>query len=175
MITLNNATRHETVNSIVEPKSESRLQSRRKPLPERILVAEHRDEVFARLAEDLRKMGHTVFRASRADDVCRVYSYGQIDLVLYNYDLPCESIWLNATKLRMFDAYVRIWLYMPWKAPFERQWANLSRIERVIYYRGDLFYLADQINHDRLCPRPESDCPIARFFPTPKRVNEQAL
>lgn len=136
--------------------TQPRLRSRKERRPERVLIAEHRDEVFARLAVDLREMGYTVFRASRADDVCRMYSYGQIELVLYNFTLPCESAWLSAMKLRMFDAYVRVWLYMPRKATFDQQWANLSRIERVIYYQGNLFHLAHQIRQNLLQITPRS-------------------
>lgn len=159
-------------------KREPGHSSRKARRPDRILVAEHRDEVFARLAADLREMGYTVFRASRAVDVCRMYSYGQIELVLYNSDLPCEDAWLSARKFRMFDAYARVWVYVGQKEILNSETVDLTRIERTIYYQGDLFHLADQIaGHLReLSPwwsvTPKQSTAITRW---PSRLNVNRL
>ena len=144
----------EPIETFVQSHTQPQVRSREERRPDRILVAEHRDEVFARLAADLRELGYTVFRASRADEVCRMYTYGQIELVLYNFDLPCEDAWMSVRKLRLFDAYARIWLYVPWRSTLAEHDANLSRIERRIYYQGDLFHLADQIEQSLFDLRP---------------------
>ena len=55
----------------------------------------------------------------------------------------------------MFDAYARIWVYVPWKETLDQQNVNLSRIERVVDFQGDLFRLEDQIRQHlrQLAPR----------------------
>lgn len=131
-------------SDLTQPNDKSRFSSRSERRPDRVLIAEHRDEVFARLAGDLRECGYTVFRASCVDEVCRMYTYGQIELVLFNYQLPCDDIWLRARRLRVFDAYARIWLYAPAQATLGDRHTELKQIERVVEY-GDLFLLADQI------------------------------
>lgn len=156
--------------AIQEPSSdltqsnESRFSSRSERRPDRVLIAEHRDEVFARLAGDLRECGYTVFRASCVDDVCRMYTYGQIELVLFNYQLPCDDIWLRARRLRVFDAYARIWLYVPSKTMLEPRHSGLHCIERVVEYAGDLLQLADEINAnlDELKPNWSAGTPHLR-------------
>jgi len=132
------------IRTFSQPQIQLHKPSREQRRPDRVLIAEHRDEVFARLAADLRKAGYTVFRASRADQVCHMYSYGQIELVLYNFQLPRENIW--SKKLRLFDAYARIWLYVPNRATVDQ--ADVSHLDWVIYYQGDLFHLADQIQQN---------------------------
>ena len=44
----------EPIETFAQPYTQPQLRSREKRRPDRILVAEHRDEVFARLAADLR-------------------------------------------------------------------------------------------------------------------------
>jgi hypothetical protein len=115
-----------------------------------ILIAEHRDEVFARLAHDLGAMGCVVFRATRAEEVLYVHSYSAAILTLCNYELPDASGWLTATKLQMFRACSRVWLYAPQQSAVDVTWARLSGVERVLYYQGDLFRLAEQVKENML-------------------------
>ncbi len=134
-----------TLATYVKPLCAETQRSRKEQRPDRVLIADHRDEVFARLAYDLRASGYTVFRATCVDDVARMYSYGQIELVLFNFDLPCNDIRVAARKFHVFDAYARIWLYGPTPRTGDRDHADLSRVEEFIEYGGDLFWLADRL------------------------------
>lgn len=126
---------------------------RKEKRPDRVLIAEHRDEVFARLAADLRAADYTVFRATYVDDVARMYSYGQIELVLFNFDLPCNDIGGAMRRFQVFDAYARIWLYGANARRADPE-VDLSRVERFLDYDGDLFRLADTLraNLNELTP-----------------------
>ncbi len=115
-----------------------------------VLIAEHRDEVFARLAHDLGATGHVVYRATGADEVPRIYSLAEACLAICNINLPDASGWLTATKLQMYRADARVWLYAPNKSSVDATWAQLSGVERVLYYQGDLFRLSDQIRQSTL-------------------------
>jgi len=143
-----------TLATYVKPLCPETQRSRKEQRPDRALIAEHRDEVFARLAADLRASGYTVFRATCVDDVARMYSYGQIELVLFNFDLPCNDIRVAARRFHVFDAYARIWLYGPTPRTGDRDHADLSRVEEFIEYGGDLFRLADRLREmlDALAP-----------------------
>jgi hypothetical protein len=115
-----------------------------------ILIAEHRDEVFASLAHDLGAVGCVVFRATRAEEVPLVYAYSEASLAICNFQLPDASGWLTATKLRMFRANTHIWLYSPQQSALDESWARLSGVERILYYGGDLFRLAEQVRESML-------------------------
>jgi hypothetical protein len=110
-----------------------------------ILIAEHRDEVFARLAWDLAGMGATVFRAARARDIATMCNHTSADLALCFMHLPDESGWLASAKMRMGSNTLRIWLYSAWESQCDWEWAKSCDAERIIYYRGDLFVLSDAI------------------------------
>ena len=129
----------------IHPFSAGAPRSRKEQRPDRVLIAEHRDEVFARLAADLRASGYTVFRATCVEDVARMYSYGQIELVLFYFDLPCNDVRVAARRFHLFDAYARIWLYGSNLRTFDPDHADLSRIEKTLDYDGGLLRLADQI------------------------------
>lgn len=115
-----------------------------------ILIAEHRDEVFARLAHDLGAVGCVVFRATRAEEVPLVYAYSEASLAICNFELPDASGWLTATKLKMFRANANIWLYAPQESARDAVWARLSGVARILYYGGDLFHLAEQVRESTL-------------------------
>ncbi len=115
-----------------------------------ILIAEHRDEVFARLAHDLGAIGCIVFRATQAEEVPLVYAFSEASLAICNFDLPDASGWLTATKLTMFHASAQVWLYAPHQSACDESWARLSGVERLLYYGGDLFRLAEQVKESTL-------------------------
>lgn len=117
-----------------------------------ILLAEHRDEVFARLAADLADLGHSVSRATEAAEIPRLYALAKASCVICNFQLPHTTGWLTATKLKMYHPNARIWVYMARKDDRDRTWAKLSGIERIIYYQGNLFRLADHVRQDLLHP-----------------------
>ena len=110
-----------------------------------VLLIEHRDEVFAPLERELRRIGRRVYRASRSEDVMRIHIDTKIDMTLSNYELPDSSCWLTAAKLRMFDGTARIWLYTVRHTIRDRLWAALLGIEKVVPYDGDLFDLSGRI------------------------------
>ncbi len=124
----------------------------------KILLVEHRDEVFARLENDLRTLGHEVYRATRAVDVARIYAYAKIDLVISNPELPDASVWLMATKLRMVNPMGRIWLYAARKSVRDRLWGEHAGIERILYYQGNLFLLS-QLVAKACCNLRAVECP----------------
>jgi hypothetical protein len=62
---------------------------------------------------------------------------------------------MAATTLQMCYATARVWLYSPWKSSFDPTWVKMSGIESVIYYRGDLFRLAQQVTKRMRHFRPE--------------------
>lgn len=115
-----------------------------------ILIAEHRDEVFARLAHDLGAVGCVVFRATRAEEIPSVYAYSEASLAICNSQLPDASGWLTATKLRMFRANANVWLYAPHRSDRDAAWSKLSGVERILYYGGDLFCLAEQVRENTM-------------------------
>ncbi|MCA9124160.1 MAG: hypothetical protein H6822_02240 [Planctomycetaceae bacterium] len=115
-----------------------------------ILIAEHRDEVFARLAHDLGAVGCVVFRATRAEEVPLVYAYSEASLAICNFDLPDATGWLTATKLRLFRASAQVWLYTSQQSACDESWARLSGVARMLYYGGDLFRLAEQVRESTL-------------------------
>lgn len=125
----------------------------------RILLAEYRDEVFARLEADLREIGHSVFRATRSDELRQLYGHFAPDLVLCQHDLSGHSGWMAAANLQMSYTTARVWLYSPWKSSFDPTWVKMSGIESVIYYRGDLFRLASEVSKR-----------IRYFRPKPSRI-----
>jgi hypothetical protein len=132
----------------------------------KVLLAEHRDEVFARLAADLTELGHTVFRVTRSDELPQLYGYVAPQLVLCSHELSGGSGWIAATRLQMYHAAARVWLYTPWVSDFDPTWTNISCVESVIYYRGDLWRLADavvaRLRHFRLTARGRSCDPGRR-------------
>ena len=108
-----------------------------------ILLIEHRDEVFARLDADLRRTGFTV-RRSLGYDYIRAYSSPRFaDQVLCYTELPEESGWLIAAKLRLYDPFVRIRMYSSYLSKLDRTRVLCSGVEELVGYRGDLLLLAE--------------------------------
>ena len=136
-----------------------RAAYRHAPVPSsptyRILLAEYRDEVFARLEADLRKMGHSVFRVTQSAELRGSYGHLTPDLVLCHHELSGGSGWMAAAVLQMCYPTARVWLYSPWKSAYDPTWVKMSGIDSVIYYRGDLFRLAQEVTKRMQYFRPE--------------------
>lgn len=124
------------------------------------LLVEHRCEVFARLAADLKAKGVRVERASSAAEALRRYARYPTDLLLTNVDLPDQSGWLLSGKLRVAHPAVRIWLYTPRSSPAEVGLANFVRTEELIQYGGDLWQLAEEVL-DRLADLSAYSTPLS--------------
>ena len=85
------------------------------PLPcRKVLLVEHRDEVFARLAWDLADAGLQVRRVTCAAEASRECARFKPDVLAANVDLPDGSGWLLTAKQRLVSATPPIWLYAPW-------------------------------------------------------------
>lgn len=110
-----------------------------------LLLIEHRDEVFARLVADLRNFGCAVERAATVDDAVRCCRRQKMALILCYRDLPDESGWLIASKLRFIDPLTKIWLYAASFAAFDQIGAQYSGVEDLVYYKGDLASLSRQL------------------------------
>jgi CheY-like chemotaxis protein len=111
----------------------------------RVLVVEHRDEVFARLAADLGHLTGSITRATSSADASHQIGRGPVDLVLANVSPPDESAWLMVSKWRSRRSHVPIWLYSPWEAELDRHWREFTRIDGLIYYGGDVWRLSSQL------------------------------
>jgi DNA-binding response OmpR family regulator len=124
----------------------------------RILLVEFRDELFARVAGDLKNNGYLAIRAVDTADVLKLYSRHEPMLVVCNRDLPDASGWLTAVKLKMLDPGARIWIYAARFSIFDRGWAKHTGIQHLIEYAGDIFDLssiiADCLHLARLDDRP---------------------
>ena len=123
-----------------------------------ILLVEFRDELFARIAGDLKNLGYLAIRAVDSAEVLKLYSRHQPILVVCNRDLPDASGWLAAVKLKMLDPGARIWIYAARFSIFDRGWAKHTGIEHLIEYAGDIFDLsgiiADCLRLARIDDRP---------------------
>ncbi len=111
----------------------------------RVLVVEFRDEVFSRLSADLEAAGMEVERASSAAEASRRYARRPADLLVVEVDLPDETGWLLASKLRLAEPEVRIWVYTPWSSAVEVALANFVGVDELINYGGDLWRLRDEL------------------------------
>lgn len=110
-----------------------------------VLVIEHRDEVFARIQADLAAWGIRVERATSAEEARR-HSYRRpTGLILVHADLPDETGWLFACKLRLGRPAARIWVYTPRRTAKELVLAEFIGVEETIAYGGDLLRLAAEI------------------------------
>lgn len=117
-----------------------------------VLVVEHRDEVFARIAADLAAAGFCVVRAETASAAIRICVVYQPEFVIANRDMPDHSGWLMAAKLRFVDPTIRLWLYQPQLIREDQGLAQFLRIEEVLIYGSNLFRLAEMIL-SRFLPR----------------------
>ena len=110
-----------------------------------VLVVEHRDEVFARLAADLRAAGMRVERAVSAAEASRRFARRPADLLLTNVDLPDQSSWLLTAKLRLSCPAARVWVYTPRSSAVDAALAKFVEVDKLIDYGGDLWRLTTEL------------------------------
>ena len=111
----------------------------------RILLVEHRDEVFVRLAADMAEKGRRVIRATTAYEAVKHYAKQPFTLVIANLDLPDQSGWLLAAKLHLVDPTAAIWLYEPAWSNRHAAMAKFLRVDALFAHGGDLLGLADTV------------------------------
>ncbi len=110
-----------------------------------ILLVEHRDEIFARIATDLAEFGMRVVRAKTATEALQLVETYKPVLLVGNVDLPGQSGWLLTAKLRLFDQRIRVWLYRHQASDYGHEIANLLDIDALLAHHGDLFGLSQTI------------------------------
>jgi len=110
-----------------------------------VLMVEHRDEVFARIAADVAETGYWVLRAETADEALRFAGNIHLTLVIANSDLPDHSGWLMTAKLRFIDPEARIWLYESNTTQDDEGMAQFLRIDELLDYGGNLLKLSEMV------------------------------
>ncbi len=110
-----------------------------------VLLVEHRDKVYARLASDLASLQLQVTRASNASAASRRFAACPSNLVIAFVDLPDESGWLLAAKLRLVYPKALIWLYTAFPSARDREGARYLGVACLIEYRGDLLRLGANV------------------------------
>ncbi|NOY40341.1 MAG: response regulator [Planctomycetes bacterium] len=142
-------------SSASELDGETRLDDPVRTLPEdaecegepkpTVLLIEHRDEVFARLATDMAEFGMRVIRAKSAAEAMELYNTYEPTLLVGNIDLPDQSGWQMTAKLQQFGRRVRVWLYQHQPSSYGHKIANFLGVEAPLAYRGDLLGLSEII------------------------------
>lgn len=111
-----------------------------------ILLVEHRDEVFSRIAEDLRRQGFNVERACTTGEACEKFATTQAGLIVANRELSHEeSGWLLVSKWALARRQRRIWLYTASPQPFDEQWCRFTKVEKLLYHEGSVWKLSEQL------------------------------
>ncbi len=120
-----------------------------------VLLLEHRDEVFARLATDLAEAGVTVVRAATAWSALRACSRRRFDLVIANADPPVYGGWQLAEDLPKRRPTACLWLYECHKTAIDVSRAKACGVAELIAYSGDLLSLSELLL-DCLAGKPPS-------------------
>ena len=114
------------------------------PQPTTLLV-EPRDEIFARLATDIAEFGIRVIRAKSATEATKLYEEYQPTFLVGSVDLPDQSGWLLAAKLRLFDRQIRVWLYHHQPSSYGQEISKVLGLDALLPYQGDLLGLSETI------------------------------
>lgn len=111
-----------------------------------VLVVEHRDEVFARLLYDLSALGLNVERAATVQEASDKFGNSQSKIVLMNREFSHEERgWHLIAKWSLKRQSRRLWLYTARPTVTDVQWAEFVKVEKLLYYAGDLWRLTAQI------------------------------
>lgn len=110
-----------------------------------LLMAEHRDEVFAPIATNIEANGFHVVRAESAAAALITCGKFAPQLVLASTDLPDQSGWLLAAKLRIIAQRTCVWLYRPNATEYDKGLAQFLRVDELLDYGGDLLRLSTTI------------------------------
>ncbi len=110
-----------------------------------LVLVEHRDEVFARIAADLRAAGMRVTRAESATEALQLCDARAVTLIIASVNLPDQSGWLFAAKLRLVDRDTPVWLYQPRSTGHEKEMADYLQVDELVDYGGDLLRLSRKI------------------------------
>lgn len=109
------------------------------------LLVDYRDEVFTRIATDMAQTGLCIVRAESADEALKLTARYKPVLVVANTDLPDQSGWLLAAKLRIVAPHVRVWLFRAHSSTFDEGMAAFLHVDQFLDYGGDLLRLSDKV------------------------------
>ena len=110
-----------------------------------VVLAEFRDEVYARLAADLAEVGLRVVRAATVDEALGLCEKMEPRVIVANLDLPDQSGWLLAAKLKLIDPEISVCLYQPRSSTDDMGMADFLQVEELLDYEGDMFRLSETI------------------------------
>ena len=110
-----------------------------------VLLVEHRDEVFARIAADMAEAGMYVARAESAEAALKLAGGCKPALLVANIDLPDQSGWLLAAQLPFVNPNIRMWVYQSASSASDEGMARFLHIDQLLEYGGDLFGLSEAI------------------------------
>jgi CheY-like chemotaxis protein len=129
------------------PVSTSFRSGRGRNTPDRpaILLVEHRDEVFARMAADLAAAGLFVMQAGSTKEALVRWTQTAPAVCLVNLDLPDRGGSFLASYFRDLESGVPVWLYTARKSAAAISAANAAGAEELVDYGGDLWKLSDAI------------------------------
>lgn len=128
----------------------------------RVLVIEFRDEVYAALFGVLEEWGCQVQRASSAVTVAAMAAQAEAhDLILLNQQMPAESGWLIACKLRLTSPWQPIWIYTAFQIAHQYSWPQLARVNALLDYRGDVRTLTESIKYKLANQHDELVAPVS--------------
>ncbi len=116
------------------------------PAPSTVaVVVEPRDDVFRRVAIQAALAGLRVLRARNAVDALTLTVRHRPALIVSNNDLPDQSGWLLAAKLRWLDPSLAIWLYQAGWTDYHHGLARYLRVDRLLCEENVADILADRI------------------------------
>ena len=112
-----------------------------------LVIVEGRDEVFARLSADMAFLGLSIARAESVQEARQALASSGVDLVLANREISAdESGWLSVSKWASKYNRPRIWLYTAWPASLDEHWRTFTKVERLLYYGGNVWLLSELIS-----------------------------
>ncbi len=109
------------------------------------IVVEPRDDIFRRVAVEAALAGLRVLRARTAVDALTLTVRHRTALVISNTDLPDQSGWLLAAKLRWINPSLAIWLYQAGWTDYHHGLARYLRVDRLLCEENVADSLADRI------------------------------
>ena len=110
-----------------------------------MLIVEFRDAVFNRLAAHFGLAGIRVVRARCGFEAMVQFTMIRPQLVVANVDVPGQSGWLLAAKIRLVEPAPPVWLYKPKRTAADIAMANFIRAEELLEYGNDLDRLSDAV------------------------------
>ncbi len=110
-----------------------------------VLIVEHQNRFYEVLERILVSRGLQVERAASAGEARQRLQHVSPDLILANCELPDESGWLMVGKWCLTRMSRRVWLYQGWPGAFDQEWADFTKVERILYHKDEVHALANRV------------------------------